>query len=194
MEVDPVHTDYGVGLLEQTQPSPFGSLLVGRTLVDLEKDRVPLRVMNLSHQPLTLKKGTEVAHCNLVSAIIVPDETISCEEPMENVRRTRSVEILPTHLRDLYNRSILGLEEAKHPEVHQLLCCYSDVFSTSPEDIGCTDLVKHHINTGQAAPVRQPPRRLPLAKREEAEKAVREMKERDVIEPSASPWSSPIVL
>ena len=121
VEVDPVHTDYRVGLLEQTQPSPFGSLLVGRTLVDLEKDRVPLRVMNLSHQPLTLKKGTEVAHCNLVSAIIVPDETISCEEPMENVRRTRSVEILPTHLRDLYNRSILGLEEAKHPEVHQLL-------------------------------------------------------------------------
>ena len=194
VEVDPVHTDYRVGLLEQTQPSPFGSLLVGRTLVDLEKDRIPLRVMNLSHQPLTLKKGTEVAHCNLVSAIIVPDETISCEEPMENVRRTRSVEILPTHLRDLYNRSILGLEEAKHPEVHQLLCCYSDVFSTGPEDIGCTDLVKHHINTGQAAPVRQPPRRLPLAKREEAEKAVREMKERDVIEPSASPWSSPIVL
>ena len=43
-------------------------------------------------------------------------------------------------------------------------------------------------------PLRQPVRRLPLAKREEAEKAVQEMREQDVIEPSASPWSSPIVL
>ena len=40
----------------------------------------------------------------------------------------------------------------------------------------------------------QPVRRLPLAKREEAERAVQEEREQDVIEPSASPWSSPIVL
>ena len=50
------------------------------------------------------------------------------------------------------------------------------------------------INTGDAPPIRQPVRRLPLAKREEAERAVQEMREQDVIEPSASPWSSPIVL
>ena len=51
--------------------------------------------------------------------------------------------------------------------------------------------MKHRINTGTAAPVRQPPRRFPFAKREEA---VAEMKDDGIIEPSASPWSSPVVL
>ena len=46
----------------------------------------------------------------------------------------------------------------------------------------------------EAPPIRQPVRRLPLTKREEAERPVQEMRELDVIEPSASPWSSPIVL
>ena len=168
-------------------------LLVGRTLVDLESDRIPLRMMNLSHQQITLPKGTEVAHCDVISAI-VPAEGETTDKSIGHVQRVEMREVLPTHLKELYDRSIAGLLEAQHPEVHQLLCSYSDVFSTGPDDLGCTDLVKHHIHTGQAVPVRQPPRRLPLAKREEAERAVREMQERDVIEPSASPWSSPIVL
>ena len=45
---------------------------------------------------------------------------------------------------------------------------------------------------GDTLPIRQSVRRLPLAKREEAERAVQEMREQDVIEPSASPLSSPI--
>ena len=47
---------------------------------------------------------------------------------------------------------------------------------------------------GDTLPIRQSVRRLPLAKREEAERAVQEMREQDVIEPSASPLSSPIIL
>ena len=76
----------------------------------------------------------------------------------------------------------------------QLLCDYADIFSTDPSDLGCTDLVQHHISTGNAAPIQQPPRRLPLAKKEVAEKAIIEMQKQNVIEPSSSPWSSPIVL
>ena len=60
--------------------------------------------------------------------------------------------------------------------------------------MGSTDLVKHHINNGDEAPIRQAPRRLPLAKKEETARAVGEMRKQGVIEPSASPWSSPIVL
>ena len=73
-------------------------------------------------------------------------------------------------------------------------CEFSDIFSTGPHDLGCTDLVQHRIHTGEAAPIRQQPRRLPLCKREEAKRAIKEMKELGVIEPSTSPWSSSIVL
>jgi len=64
--------------------------------------------------------------------------------------------------------------------VHHLLCRFSDLFSTCTNVLGCTDLVRHEIHTGDAKPVRQPPRRLPLAKREEDVKM--------------SAWSSPVVL
>ena len=76
----------------------------------------------------------------------------------------------------------------------KLLCKFADIFSTDRSNLGCTDLVQHQINTGNAPPIRQLPRRLPLAKKEEAEKAILEMQKQDVIEPSSSPWSSPIVL
>ena len=57
-----------------------------------------------------------------------------------------------------------------------------------------TSYIKHQTHTGEAPPIQQPVRRLPLAKREETERSVQEMRELDVIEPSASPWSSPIIL
>ena len=101
---------------------------------------------------------------------------------------------LPPHLKELYERSVAALEETECQEVHKLLNEYSDIFSAGPHDLGCTDLIKHQIHTGEAPPLRQPVRRLPLAKREEAERSVQEMRELDVIESSASPWSSPIVL
>ena len=79
-------------------------------------------------------------------------------------------------------------------DVCQLLAKFSDVFSAGSHDLGCTDLVEHHIDTGFSKPVRQPPRRFPWAKREDAEKCIQKMQEQGVIEPSSSPWSSPVVL
>ena len=52
----------------------------------------------------------------------------------------------------------------------------------------------YQINTGSARPVHQPARRLPLAKREEAEDQVKKMEKPRIIEPSVSPWVSPILL
>ena len=44
--------------------------------------------------------------------------------------------------------------------------------------------MKHRINIGTAAPVRQPPQQFPFAKREKADKAIAEMKHDGIIEPS----------
>ena len=54
--------------------------------------------------------------------------------------------------------------------------------------------LKYQIDTGDAPPMRQQPHRLPLARRGEAMKAIEEMQQQEVIEPSASPWLSPVVL
>ena len=55
-------------------------------------------------------------------------------------------------------------------------------------------MVTHTIHTGDASPVCTLPRRLPKRYQEEASKLLQQMLDRKIIEPSQSPWSSPVVL
>ena len=71
---------------------------------------------------------------------------------------------------------------------------HKDVFAKNKTDLGRTDIVKHKINTGTAAPVKQNPRRLPLSKRELVREDISKMLEQGIVQPSQSPWSSPVVL
>ena len=60
--------------------------------------------------------------------------------------------------------------------------------------MGRTDKVKHQIDTGSSAPIRQHVRRLPPARREEVKKLLKHMLAQDVIQPTNSPWASPVIL
>ena len=98
------------------------------------------------------------------------------------------------HLVDVATRGSSHLSYTELEQALALLQEFADVFSKSPDDLGQTSLVQHQINTGTAPPIRQPPRRLPMSLREEANDAVGRMKQNGIIEPSASPWASPVVL
>ena len=68
------------------------------------------------------------------------------------------------------------------------------MFSQSPTDYGRTELIKHQIDTGAAHPIRQPPRRIPQHLRVNVDEQIDSMLDNGIIEPSRSPWSSPIVV
>ena len=78
--------------------------------------------------------------------------------------------------------------------INQVLKENDDVFSTEEYKLGECLLEPCEIPTGNAAPIKQRPRRLPLEKRHLVEEQVREMMEAGVIRPSNSPWASPVVL
>ena len=162
-------------------------ILVGRTLVDLQRGNIPVRLMNLSQKPQHIQKGTPLATCEPVLSVV----QTAVEPALTNVSLTDS---LPPHVRVLYERAAPNLLLPQRQQLHSLLLDYVILFSQGPQDLGQTDLVKHNIDVGDAQPVRQAPRRLPSAKREEAQKAVGDMAEQGLIEPSNSPWSSPVVL
>ncbi|XP_078476717.1 uncharacterized protein LOC144737738 [Lampetra planeri] len=86
------------------------------------------------------------------------------------------------------------LSPLQHAKLRTLLSDFADVFSQSKFDIGCTKLLSHHIDTGDAAPIRQNPFRLSPAEKEHVRVAVNDMLAADVIAPSNSPWGAPIVL
>ena len=182
--------DYHWGLLEQPTCS-FESLLVARTLVDLQRKEVPLRLMNLSNQQQVIHKGTELACCETIDSVLASRADIEKGTLTGCTQNAKILMQLPPHLKE---HSVTVLEETECQEVQKLLNEFSDIFSAGPHDLGCTDLIKHQIHTGEAPPIWQPVRRLPLAKQGEAERSIQELRELDVIEPSASLWSSPIVI
>ena len=79
-----------------------------------------------------------------------------------------------------------GITPDRCQQVYNLLKRYFHIFSAGSQDLGRTDVIKHQIDTQGARPVRQPPRRLPFAKRE-GQRAITEMSEQGAIEPSTSP-------
>ena len=100
-------------------------------------------------------------------------------------------------------RSIVKPEEGKVPgrllnprgeQLFTLLVEYSDIFANNDSDYGHTNKVCHNIPTGNSPPIRQQLRRIPLCRRDEVKKLLQDMRARQVIRPSNSPWAAPIVL
>lgn len=60
--------------------------------------------------------------------------------------------------------------------------------------MGRTSLTKHRIDTGDSPPVHCPSNRIPEARKEEVWKLLHDLLDKGVIQPSDSPWSTPIVL
>jgi hypothetical protein len=101
---------------------------------------------------------------------------------------------VPGHLKDLYAKSTEGKTLKERRVVAGLLKKYGKTFSQDEWDIGVTNVAEHTIDTGDAKPVKQHPRRVPLAYASEEKKAIEDLLQKGVIRPSTSPWASPIVL
>ena len=184
------------GLLEGT-PKFLNKALLARSLVDASKEYVPLRILNPGDQPLTLFQDTVAAWCEPAEVITERERVYMRVATCSLAESTSSVQTktrVPSYLHDLERRSGEYLTQSQRAQVADLLEEYSDIFAASPDDLGQTDLVTHKIPTGDAAPIRQPPRRIPLGQREEVHREVQNMLEKGVIEPSESPWQSPVVL
>ena len=88
-------------------------------------------------------------------------------------------------------QSLSGEEKSR---LRDLLLEFDDVFALDSTELGSTDVVQHRIDTGDQLPIRQPARRIPFALRQTVDELVEDMLRRGVIQPSSSPWASPVVL
>ena len=163
-------------------------MLVARTVVDLGKPVIAVKVLNMSDDERIVRKGTDVANCEVIESLAVVEEL----EGMQAEATVVGGE-LKGEVKELYRRSSDGLDCRQKEKLHTLLMEFEDVFSNGPGDMGRTSLTSHKIDTGDQRPIKQQPRRLPFSKLETAQNAIKEMHEQGVIEPSISPWCSPIV-
>ncbi|GBM00287.1 Retrovirus-related Pol polyprotein from transposon 297 [Araneus ventricosus] len=152
-------------------------VLVAATLVDLESEAIPVRVLNLNNKPKILDIGAVIATCEPVVDIVARAQEFS------------GAQHLPSTLK---NFQILN--EEQRTAVRKLLNEIQNLFSTCNAAVGRCNMTQHRINTGDHLPIKQYPRRLPLARKDEAEHLVKEMVDNGIIEESSGPWASHIVL
>ena len=101
-----------------------GDIVVGRTVVDLEKEYIPVRIGNLSAERKKLRKGVEIAVCE--PAISITSTNIADEEGKKMCLK----QTFPEHLRSLYERSTENLGERDKEKVAELLESFQDVLWT----------------------------------------------------------------
>ncbi|CAC5369319.1 unnamed protein product [Mytilus coruscus] len=180
-----------VGLVRETNKSFIGKtgLLLARVVVQPNSNIIPLRVANFSTEPVKVYKNTIVSTFEPVDIETLEVSTVS----RVNCAEIKTEVGIPDHLKCVFEKSSKDLDNIEVKKLKEFLCSYQDVFSKSPSDIGHTEIVNHKINTGNAKPIKLKPYRLPLAKREVAERDTRHGI-KGIIEPSSSAWCSPVVM
>lgn len=73
------------------------------------------------------------------------------------------------------------------------LCDYQDVFFYDIVAGNC-NVVEHVINVKDSLPIKQVPRRIPIQMRKKVDEILEDIKTKEIIEESQSPWVSPAVL
>ena len=123
----------------------------------------------------------------------VPRQRPESKPNIENVEADKVVQV-PPHLIDIFNKIQTGRSETEIKEIASLFSDYGDVFSKNDEDLGVTNIMSHSIETGSARPIKQHPRRVPLAFADKEKEIIQQMEKQGVIRKSTSPWASPLCL
>ena len=83
------------------------------------------------------------------------------------------------------------LTSPQQEDLALLLQEYSSLFGDTPSQC---PLLCHDVNVKDASPVRQPPYRLNQEKRDFLQQEIQRLRDQGLIEPSLSPWASPVVM
>ena len=131
------------------------------------------------------------------SDILVINPSIDFKVFSVNTSNTADNLSVPAHLQELFDKAL----EATHislsnkqslVSVLRRKFANSCAFATDYQDLGFCTALQHDIDTGEARTIKQLPRRPPLSAREAEDTILSEMLASGMIEPSNSPWSSPI--
>ena len=88
----------------------------------------------------------------------------------------------------------LDLPQEEKEAFQSFLVKHHRAFCLEDGERGETELIRMEIDTGDAHPRKQRVGRLPFALRQVVAQQLRDMQEQGVVQPSKSPWASPVVL
>jgi len=189
-----------INMLKTTQKDDTLYLFEPDRRACLEKGlQAPRAIYNAGRRPsvLVVNCGDEVAvvqdtdDIGSVESIEVGSDNECTINNNEVAQKDTDANKVPEHLEHLIHSE---LDEDQKRQLSELICKYDDCFVGGKYGLGNTSIEEHTITTQCSKPVKTPVRLLPLSKRKVADELIKELLEKDLIEPSTSPWSSPVVI
>ena len=194
------------GLRKNTAEKLDSTFCVARLMTVPKEGNTSVRMANFLEQIMLLKPGQTVAQ-------FYPLDRVDASVNFFEVEETRTGNLPSKTTQDTQGEmpssgppvweldhqfevraEYSGLSEETKRSFTDLLEEYGDLFATGDGKLGRTHLLEHTIDTRSALPIKQAPRRLPPFKRDEVNRQLSDLLVQGRIEPSNSPWSSPIVL
>jgi hypothetical protein len=131
------------------------------------------------------------ASVGLVQSMTDPADSDHDEE--EEIQQVEDiVELLPNVRINLSGSISLSTNERRR--FLDTLRSKLKAFATHPKKTPTTPITSHYIDTGGHRPINVPPYRTGPAQKQEIDKLVQDMLDNNVIRPSKSPYSSPVLL
>ncbi|MCY3927570.1 MAG: reverse transcriptase family protein, partial [Acidobacteria bacterium] len=169
-------------LIEQQSSNVPSHLLFPRTLSKVTRGgHAVIQVTNTSPTDITLYRNTTLGHCTPVQNLLAIS-TENCD-----------TQTTPTPSSPAIDLSHSNLSQSQKQQLQELLDRYNNVFVHPGEPLGRTNMVKHPIKTS-GAPIRQSRHRLPASLKDTVNSQIQDMLDTGVIQPSCSPWASPVVM
>jgi hypothetical protein len=166
----------------------FG-VLVANSLVDCCNEFIPVRLMFESTAHAFLPKGTHVGDFHPLNDSIDYSENIRSIDRLENSEEDNIFDVF-----EKFKAQLSKLPGDQEMRMKDILLEFKDVFSKSKLDLGYNNSFEHRIETGSAAPIACAPRRVPVALEDKVDQLVQQLLQQKIIQPSESPWNSPIVV
>ncbi|CAG2226067.1 Transposon Ty3-G Gag-Pol polyprotein,Transposon Ty3-I Gag-Pol polyprotein [Mytilus edulis] len=180
-------------LLEPLKNSKY-NFLTARCLIKNCNSKCYLQILNPTNEVIILKSGLILATLKDVDKnnIFALDDDKSTNKTSSKYINSVQTKVNQTDIQ--FDLSKADLTDPQKQQLKSFLNQNRNVFATNLQELGQTDVYKHKINTGNAPPVTSRPYRTSPAAKQEIQRQVEELLKNDIIEPSTSEYSSPIVL
>lgn len=179
-------------ILLEPAVQPQYSVRVARSINKVDRNRVCVKLINLSKEEIVIPKGQYLGMAEDFAATEILEPNVqhkSVDLVQTLVVKTAGTKILINECR---NR-LAHLNSTEGGKILDVLKKYIHVFEP-PGKEGCRLGVYHRIRTTEEGPVVKRPYRVPYHQRPVITEHIHDMLEKDIIRPSESPWSAPVVL
>ena len=149
------------------------------TKAQSKNKNITVQISNLIEKTLFLPENTEVA-----------DAIFFVEEKDANLGNIDTL----IDEGSFFSDGDLNIGHLEPEQRKQLVEVLKEMNISKSSELGRVKLVQHKIDVGGAKPIRQPSYRVPIAKKDVIDTEVEKMLVKEIIRPSTSPWSLPIVL